>query len=82
MMTDRLNEIGYDIIGAAFEVRSRCNEWLLESFYEAAMEIELKRKGHKVLRQVLLPVLYKGEGIDGGYRADIELCVGLMASQR
>lgn len=70
-MENRLNAIGYDIIGAAFEVRKTFGEWLLESLYEGAMEIELMSKGHKVAKQVRMPALYKGHQINNGYVADM-----------
>lgn len=39
---DDLNKIGFDIIGAAYEVKSICGKHLLESFYENAMAYELR----------------------------------------
>ena len=37
-----LNRIGYDIVGASFEVRKTCGRHLLESFYENALDYELR----------------------------------------
>lgn len=48
---DDLNKIGFDIIGAAYEVKSICGKHLLESFYENAMAYELRKLGHKVEQQ-------------------------------
>ncbi|MDE6696187.1 MAG: GxxExxY protein [Muribaculaceae bacterium] len=68
---DHLNDITYDIIGAAFEVRKQCGKGLLENYYEAALAYELELKGHKVNRQVLVPALYKGVPVKDPYKIDI-----------
>lgn len=70
-MSDNLNNIGFDVIGAAFDVRNECGPMLLESYYEAALAIELINRGHSVKRQVLIPATYKGMVIDDGFRADL-----------
>lgn len=66
-----INDITYDIIGAAFEVRRQCGKGLLENYYEAALAYELELKGHKVQRQVWVPALYKGVPVKDPYRIDI-----------
>ena len=66
-----INDITYDIIGAAFEVRKQCGKGLLESYYEAALAYELEQKGHKADRQVLVPALYKGVPVKDPYKLDI-----------
>lgn len=70
-MSDFLNEIGFDIIGAAFEVRKECGSMLLESFYEAALTAELTNRGHDVKRQVLIPAKYKNIVVENSFRADL-----------
>ena len=67
----QINDITYDIIGAAFEVRRQCGKGLLENYYEAALAYELELKGHKVNRQVLVPALYKGVPVKDPYKIDI-----------
>ncbi|MBD5277988.1 MAG: GxxExxY protein [Bacteroides sp.] len=67
----KINDITFDIIGAAFEVRKNCGKGLLENYYEAALEYELQLKGHKVERQVFVPALYKGIQIKDPYKIDI-----------
>jgi len=49
------------IINAAIEVHSEFGCGLKEEAYEAALAWELSQKGHKVLRQVPCPVIYKGK---------------------
>lgn len=66
----RLEELTDKIIGCAIEVHRVLGPGLLESIYEAALCIELRRKGLKYERQKVLPVLYKGENI-GQYRIDL-----------
>ena len=48
------------IINAAIEVHTELGCGLKEEAYEAALAWELTQRGHKVLRQVPCPVVYKG----------------------
>jgi GxxExxY protein len=59
------------IIGMAIEVHRRTGPGLLESVYAACMCFELERAGIPLLRQVTIPVVYKGFKIPLGFRADI-----------
>lgn len=65
------NDISYKIRGAAFNVYNNLGPGLLESVYEAAMSYELNEAGHKIRRQVGLPVRYKSEELDLGFRLDL-----------
>jgi len=67
----RLNEISRDVIGSAIKVHTVLGPGLLESAYEACLEHELRRRGHTVLRQVILPVIFDGLEVDLGYRIDL-----------
>ena len=49
------------IINAAIEVHSEFGCGLKEEAYEAVLAWELSQRGHKVLRQVPCPVIYKGK---------------------
>jgi GxxExxY protein len=51
------------IIGAAIAVHRQLGPGFLESFYEAALLIELRARGLKAARQVAFPVLYRGQPI-------------------
>jgi GxxExxY protein len=44
---------------------------LLESVYEAALSFELKEIGYSVKTQVGLPVQYKNEHLELGFRIDL-----------
>jgi GxxExxY protein len=64
-------EIGKLILASAFKVHSALGPGLLESVYEAALVIELRKHGLNVERQKPIPVFYGGELLDVGFRADL-----------
>ena len=66
-----MNELTEQIIGAAIEVHRHLGPGLLESAYETCLCRELTLRGIPFRRQVPLPVAYKGEELDCGYRIDI-----------
>jgi GxxExxY protein len=58
------NELSYKVIGAAIEVHKILGgPGLLEGVYESCLCRELALRGLKVLRQVSVPVTYKGETV-------------------
>jgi GxxExxY protein len=65
------NELSYEVIGGALEVHKALGPGLLESVYEAALKKELELRGLSISRQVGLPVEYKGELCEVGYRIDL-----------
>jgi GxxExxY protein len=67
----RVNDLSYEVIGAAIEVHRALGPGLLESAYEACLchELELRRIPH--VRQLNLPVNYKGMLVDCAFRIDI-----------
>lgn len=67
-LADRLSN---RIIGAAIEVHRHLGAGLLESAYEACLSHELTLRGITYRRQVPLPVVYKGNKLDCGYRLDL-----------
>jgi GxxExxY protein len=68
---EELNTLTGIIIGAAIEVHRLLGPGLLESAYEACLAFELKERGLKLERQVELPLCYKGNHLDCGYRLDL-----------
>ena len=66
-----LNELSYQIIGAAFKVHRELGPGLLESTYEACLEYELLAAELPVERQKILPVIYNEVVLDAGYRIDL-----------
>jgi GxxExxY protein len=59
------------IIGLAIEVHRTVGPGLLESTYEECLHWELCAAGLVVARQVVLPVLYKGQKLRSVYRLDL-----------
>ena len=80
-----INSLTGIVIGAAIEVHRLLGPGLLESTYEKCLckELSIRKVGHQ--NQVELPVDYKGEQIDCGYRIDLiverRLVVELKACQ-
>lgn len=65
------NKITESVIGAAIEVHRHLGPGLLESAYEHCFCYELTQRGHRVVRQLELPVRYKDVLLDCGYRVDL-----------
>jgi GxxExxY protein len=59
------------IIGAAIEVHRILGPGLLEAAYEECLCRELETADLPFQRQVVLPIIYKGDAIRPGFRADI-----------
>ena len=66
-----INQLSSKIIGAAIEVHKTLGPGLLESAYEECLCHELKLRGLGFERQKPLPLEYKGEKLDCGYRLDV-----------
>jgi GxxExxY protein len=60
-----------EILGAAIEVHRRLGPGLLESAYEQCLCHELRYRGVPIQKQVALPVSYRGNNLQCGYRLDI-----------
>lgn len=67
----RFKEITEAIIASAIEVHKELGPGLLESTYEVCLAYELSRRGHLAVRQLRLPVVYKGIELDAGFRIDL-----------
>jgi GxxExxY protein len=68
---DRLNAITDRIIGAAIAVHHELGPGMLESAYETCLAFELIQSGFSVSRQKPLPLTYRGQRLDCGYRVDL-----------
>ena len=66
-----INQLSNRIIGATIEVHKAIGPGLLESAYERCLCHELKLRGIAFESQVPLPLVYKGECLDCGYRLDL-----------
>jgi len=60
-----------EVIGAAIEVHRALGPGLLESAYEECLCRELSLRGTPFVRQLRLPVEYKGVKVDCAYRLDL-----------
>ncbi|HEX9010536.1 MAG TPA: GxxExxY protein [Holophagaceae bacterium] len=68
---EALNELSQKVIAACIEVHRELGPGLLESAYEVCLARELVLMGIPFQRQVPVPVAYKGERLDSGYRIDL-----------
>lgn len=65
------NDLTGAIIGAAIEVHRHLGPGLLESTYEECLAFELLNRKLVVDRQLELPVHYKSQRLEAGYRIDL-----------
>ena len=63
--------VGKQVLDAAFHVHTVLGPGLLESVYEAALTMELRKRGLRVDVQKAIPVFYEGQQLDVGFRADL-----------
>lgn len=66
-----INQITEAIIGASIEVHKTLGAGLLESAYEECLCRELNLRDVNFVRQLSLPVEYKGIKLNCGYRLDL-----------
>jgi GxxExxY protein len=68
-----LNEeqVGKVILDSAFKVHTTLGPGLLESVYEAALAIELTKRGLLVERQKPISIRYEGQMLEVAFRADV-----------
>ena len=71
-LTDKYphDELTHEIISAAIEVHRHLGPGLMETSYERALCLELSSVGIHFVRQMTVPVTYKGTVV-GEYRADL-----------
>ena len=66
-----LNELTYQIIGAAIEVHKALGPGLLESVYHKCLKQELLLRRLNFVSELIVPVNYKGLELDAELRCDI-----------
>jgi len=73
ILNDReLNELTSGIIGIAIDVHRELGPGLLESAYQRCLEVALKDGGYSVQSELMLPIIFRGNLIEGdGYRIDL-----------
>ena len=70
-MNPHINELTYELIGAAIEVHRTLGPGLLESSYRECLCRELSLRNIEFKRERGLPVRYKGIQLECGYRLDV-----------
>jgi GxxExxY protein len=70
-ITEVINDISYNIRGAAFKVHTELGPGLLESVYETALTYELRQLGYEVKTQIGVPMVYADIKMDVGFRMDL-----------
>ncbi|MBK7325665.1 MAG: GxxExxY protein [Propionivibrio sp.] len=68
---DKLDALARLVVDAAFKVHKALGPGLLESAYQACLEIELERRCVRFISQNVLPICYEGTTIEGAYRVDL-----------
>ncbi len=71
LQKSEIDQISNRIIGAAIEVHKSLGPGLLENAYEECLCHEFCLQGISFERQKYMPIIYKGQLVDCGYRLDI-----------
>jgi GxxExxY protein len=66
-----LDELTYEIIGAAIEVHKIIGKGLLESVYHQCMIEELKHRKINFSSELRIPLIYKSKELDIDFRCDL-----------
>src|SRR5579859_829370 len=74
---EEIERFSKPILDSAYSVHTGLGPGLLENIYELAMVRELEKRGVKVYRQVLLPLVYDGVDLGMGLKLDllVEECI-------
>lgn len=71
MNNEHLNRISSLILDSSINVHKELGPGLLESVYEICLYKELRTRNLFVERQVVLPVVFRGETLDADFRIDL-----------
>jgi GxxExxY protein len=66
-----LDEITFEVIGAAIEVHKIMGSGLLESVYHQCMKEELKLRKMNFMTEMRIPVVYKDKPLEIDFRCDL-----------
>ena len=70
-LSAELERVATAIVDSAYKVHVTLGPGLLESVYVACLAHELTLRGHRVRREVPVPVIYEGLKLDSGFRIDL-----------
>jgi GxxExxY protein len=65
------NEVSKHVVDAVFKIHTQLGPARLESFYEAVLAYELRKRGPRVERQKPILVVYEEVRLEEGFRADL-----------
>jgi len=65
------NELSAIIVYCCFKIHTTLGPGLLESVYESVLCHELQKRGLRVRKQAVIPVIYEDMRLEMGFRADI-----------
>lgn len=73
----QLNQLTYEIIGAAIDVHRELGPGLLESIYHECLKIALIDRGITFQTELVVPIYYEGRKLETNLRCDlfIENCM-------
>ena len=71
MTKSYLDQLTYDIIGAAIEVHNNLGPGLLESIYHECMKIELTNRNIPFKTEMSVPIFYDEQRLDTVLRCDL-----------
>ncbi|KUO55546.1 MAG: Fe3+ hydroxamate ABC transporter substrate-binding protein [Sphingomonadales bacterium BRH_c3] len=81
-----IEELAREVVDCGFHLHKDLGPGLLESAYETLMAAELGRRGLDVVRQVPVPLKYKGVVVDNAFKIDLlvdrQLIVELKSIER
>ena len=81
-----LNDLSYKILGCAIEVHKELGPGLLESIYHQCLKREFELRGVEFIRELKIPIQYKGMEIEADDRLDFmvenEIVVEIKAVER
>ena len=66
-----LEGLAREVVDAAYAVHKALGPGLLESAYQACLEIELKHRGIGFSAQFPLPIIYRNQAIADAFRVDL-----------
>ena len=67
----RTETVGKAVLNAAYSVHSEMGPGLLESVYQECLQFALNEAGYKAYREVPIPIKFRGNELEAGFRADL-----------
>jgi len=66
-----IEAVAHEIVDSAIKVHRALGPGLFESAYQRCLAYELQTRGLSVECEVVLPISYRGQQLDAGYRIDM-----------